>query len=316
MRIAVIGTSKIAQEFAGAVSECRDLELTAVYSRSEDNAERFAGAFNIPHKFTDLDALAGSPLADAVYIASPNALHAPQSVLMLKNGKHVLCEKPIATSAAEFAQMLSVAEENGLVLLEACKDMFAPGIGILKGLFPEIGAIRRASLIKNQYSSRYDEFKSGATHNVFTTQMAGGALMDLGIYCVELMVALFGKPESVVSSSIFLHTGVDGQGAVIAKYDGFLAELSYSKISDAVTTSVIQGEEGSLIFENASHIYSIEVVMRNGDRRQVEVGLMDKFMVYEVLAFAEMIAGQRQAGPYNEYSMIAQVIMDEIKRQR
>jgi predicted dehydrogenase len=315
MKIAIVGTSRIAEQFASAVAECQGIEAAAVYSRTAENAKRFAGAHNIPETYTDLEELAKSPGIDAVYIASPNSYHAEQSTMMMRGGKHVLCEKPVATSAAEFSQMLSAAKENNVVLLEASMHLFSPGIGHLRSLLPEIGAVRRVSLVMNQYSSRYDAFKRGEIHNVFKLELAGGAMLDIGIYNVELMVALFGEPESIVSSSIFLHTGVDGQGAVIAEYEGFIAELSHSKISQSYTPCAIQGEEGSLMFAWPSIIDKIDVIIRSGEKRQVKCMGPENQMIYEIQAFLKMAKNPKEAAPYNEISMISQKIMDKVLKR-
>jgi len=315
MRIAVVGTGNIAEHFVEAVSDCEGMEVAAIYSRSKKNAGRFASAFDIPETFTNLEDLAKSPRVGAVYIASPNSCHYEHSVLMMRSGKHVLCEKPVATSAEELSKMLRIAKENGVVLLEASMHLFSPGIGVLRSLLPEIGTVRRVALTMNQYSSKYDRFKQGDIGNVFKTEFAGGALMDIGIYCIELMVALFGKPESVVSSSVFLHTGVDGQGSAIARYDGFLAELSYSKISQSVTPCAIQGEKGSLVFAWPSTIDEIDVVMRNGEKRRINCNCPENQLICEARAFFDMVKDPEKAAPYNRYSMISQTIMDEIKRQ-
>ena len=315
-KIAIVGTGIISEKLAGALSGCQSIEATAVYSRSKEKAEGFAHTYEIPEVYTDLEKLAKTPTVNAVYIASPNSCHYDQTMLMMRNGKHVLCEKPIATSADEFSRMLDTAKENGVVLLEAMRFFHAPGLGMVRALLPKIGPVRRASLIFNQYSSKYDAFKAGATPNIFSKEFAGGALMDLGVYCVELMVALFGEPDRITSSSIFMRTGVDGQGAVIAKYKGFLAELSYSKISQATTPCVIQGEEGSLLFTKASVIDKIDIIKRNGEKQQIICHTVENDMIYELQAFAETIAKPQEAEIYSNYTMAAQSIMDEIKRQQ
>jgi len=315
IKIAIVGTGSISEKLVSAAKECQNLEVAAVYSRTKEKAEEFACAFNIPETFTCLEELARSSSVDAVYIASPNSCHYEQSMLMMRNKKHVLCEKPIATSAEEFSRMLIAAKEYGVVLLEATRFFHAPGLEILKGLLHKIGPVRRASIQFNQYSSKYDEFKEGKIPNIFSKEFAGGALMDLGIYCVELMVALFGVPDSIISSSINLRTGVDGLGAVIAKYDGFLAELSYSKLSQATLPCVIQGELGSLIFTKASIIDKIDVIMRDGEKQEIICYTDENDMIYELLALVEMIDNPEKTEIYNDYSMKAQVIMDEIKRQ-
>ena len=313
-KIAIVGTGDISEKLVNASSGCQDIEVIAVYSRTKEKAESFARTYKIPETYTSLEELAKTPTVNAVYIASPNSCHYDQAMLIMQSGKHVLCEKPIATNADEFSRMLSTAKENNVVLLEATRFFHAPGLELLRGLLPEIGPVRRASIMFNQYSSKYDALKRGEEPNIFSKELAGGALMDLGVYCVELMVALFGEPNGIISSSIFLRTGVDGQGAVIAKYDGFLAELSYSKVSQAATPCVIQGEEGSLLFTKASIIDKIDVIKRNGEKQQIICHTVENDMVYELQAFAETIREPQKAELFNSYTMTAQSIMDEIKR--
>ena len=315
VKIAIVGTSNISENLVKAINDCPDVEAAAVYSRTKEKAEDFASKFNIAETFTDLNELAITDTVNAAYIASPNSLHCEQSILMMQHGKHVLCEKPIAVSAGEFSRMLNTAKENNVVLLEATRFFHAPGLEMLRELLPKIAPIRRVSILFNQYSSKYGALKAGDTPNIFSKEFAGGALMDLGVYCVELMVALFGKPERSISSSILMRTGVDGQGAVIAEYDGFLVELSYSKVSQAATPCVIQGEEGSLLFTKPSIIDKIDVVMRNGEKQQIICHIVERDMVFELQAFADIIKDPQKAGLYNGYTMDSQMIMDEIKRQ-
>jgi len=332
MKIAVIGTSLIAGKFIDAVHECAGIELIAVYSRTEENASLFGDRFHIPLRFSNLEELARCPYVDAVYIASPNSCHYKQSVLMMQSKKHVLCEKPIAVSADEFSKMQQIASDNGVVLLEASKHLFSPGLDLIKKLLPEIGPVRRAAFEFNQYSSRYDLLKQGEISNVFSKELAGGALLDIGVYCVQFMVALWGKPNSVVGSSYVLSTGVDGLGSAIATYEGLVVELSYSKIVESVTPSIIQGEYGSLVFDNLSRIEKINVFMRKSNSafdnlsrseekdaaskkegfRQIDCDAAENQMVYEVNAFLEMTKNPENAKPYNKISMTSLEIMDQL----
>jgi len=316
MKLAVIGTGWIVEAFVNAVAECPNMEIAAVYSRTQERADEFASKFGIPETYTNLEVLAKSTSIDSVYIASPNSCHFEQSILMMQNGKHVLCEKPAATCTEEVSEMLRVAKENNVVFLEASKHLFSPGLEIVRSLLPKIGTIRRVSFSFNQYSSKYDGFKQGIVPNVFKPELAGGALMDLGVYCVQFMVALFGEPKDIVSSSIDLSTGADGLGAAIATYDGFLVELCYSKISHAAVPNEIQGEDGSLVFEHLSRMEQVDVVMRNGETRQVMCNPLKNQMIYEAQAFYDMVSDPQKAERYNKYSIMAMSVMDEIKRQQ
>jgi len=334
MKIAVVGTSLITEKFIDAARMCNGIEVAAVCSRTKEKAAMFGDKFDIPLRFTDLNELAGSPVIDAVYVASPNSFHCEQSVLMMQSGKHVFCEKPIAVSADEFSRMLNVASDAGVVLLEASKHIFSPGIKTIQSTLPEIGSVRRAAFEFNQYSSRYDRLKQGEDSNIFSKELAGGALYDLGVYCVQLMVALWGKPASVVGSSYILRTGVDGLGSAIVDYDGFIVELSYSKITESATPSVIQGENGSIVFDNLSRIEKIDVIKRKSysaldnlsrseekdaaarekGRRQIDCNAVENQMVYETQAFIDMVKSPEKAKPYNEISMISLEIMDTLKK--
>jgi predicted dehydrogenase len=127
VRFGIVGTGTITNWIIAASREDERFELTAVYSRSEDTARAFAEKHHIPHTFTSLEAMADSPLIDAVYIASPNAFHAAQSILCMKRGKHVLCEKPFASNAVEAQLMIQTAKNNDVVLMEAMKPTLTPG---------------------------------------------------------------------------------------------------------------------------------------------------------------------------------------------
>jgi predicted dehydrogenase len=315
MRFAVIGTSAITERFIQAGNSINDFKLIGVYSRTDSKARHIANAYNASEVFNDINSLAKSKTIDAVYIASPNSLHYEQAKLLLENEKHVLCEKPITTCERDLLQLLEASKKYGVILLEAARHIFTPGTELLRSLLPQVGVIRRASFVMNSYSSRYDRFKSGIVDNVFSVDYAGGALLDMGIYCIQLMVALFGKPNSVVSSSIFLHNGIDAQGAAIAAYQDFLVEVSYSKVSQSMTYSTIQGESGSLLFDNPSVINEISFVTRDRDVQQVKCDCVDNQLVYEIQAFIDIVKGLRDIEVYHKYSLMTQKIMEEMRLQ-
>lgn len=119
IRFGMVGTGFIADwVLAGARQDAR-FEAVAICSRTQERADAFAAKHGIPHTFTLLEEMAASPLVDAVYIATPNFLHASQSILCMRHGKHVLCEKPLASNAREARQMVAVARECGVTLMEA-----------------------------------------------------------------------------------------------------------------------------------------------------------------------------------------------------
>ena len=243
----VIGTNVITERFLEAGKDAEGFCLRGVYSRSREKAVDFARKHGADLAFDSLEDMDSCKEIDAVYVASPNSLHASQSIQMLKGGKHVLCEKPIASNQREFEEMKKVALENRRVLLEAMRSVYSPGFQAIRENLHKLGKIRRVSFQYCQYSRRYDNFKKGIIENAFNPALSNGALMDIGVYCVHPLVSLFGKPEKVISSSLKLSNGIDGAGTILTEYPDFQGELLYSKITDSRVPSQIQGEEGSMV---------------------------------------------------------------------
>lgn len=163
--------------------------------------------------------MAASPDIDAVYIASPNVLHAAQSRLFLENGKHVLCEKPLAARPEEVESLQALAANRGLVYMEAIMLLHMPQLAVLEEAVGRLGRISLAHFDFSQLSSKYPAYLEGAAlPNIFNPAMETGALMDLGVYCVYPALYLFGEPEELTASAVFLDSGADGAGAAVLRY--------------------------------------------------------------------------------------------------
>ena len=240
LKIGIIGTNFISDDFCDAAAQVDGIELYAVYSRSADTGNHFAERHNIPTVFTDYEQFLDSPI-DAVYVASPNFAHCSQSIKAMEKKKHVLCEKPAASNAAELQRMRAAAENGQAVLLEAMRSVYDPGFQAIEANLYRLGKIRSVSFRFCQYSSRYDNFRKGIIENAFRPELSNGALMDIGVYCVHPLVRLFGMPEKIEGASVFLENGVDGMGTILAQYPGWQAVLQYSKITSGYTESEVQG---------------------------------------------------------------------------
>ena len=228
IRFGVVGTNNITDWVIAGGRQDERFELVAVCSRTQEKADEFAAKHNIPHTFTSLEEMAQSPLIDAVYIATPNYVHAKQSILCMSHGKHVLCEKPFASNADEVKQMIEAAKKYGVLLMEAMIATLNPNFAIVKNHLKNLGTIRRYFASYCQYSSRYDKFKEGIVLNAFKPELSNGAVMDIGVYTLYPLVTLFGRPQKVEAQGIKLHTGVDGQGAINLQYEGMNATVLYS----------------------------------------------------------------------------------------
>lgn len=209
IRFAVVGTNWITKQFVDAAHETGKYKLTAIYSRSLEQPA-FASDYPVEHLFTSLEDLAQSPDVDAVYIASPNSLHFPQTRLFLRHKKHVICEKPLASNLQEVEAAIKTARENNVVLFEAFKTASLPNFLLLKQSFDKIGKLRKAFINYCQYSSRYQRYLDGENPNTFNPAFSNGSIMDIGFYCLASAVALWGEPRAVHATASLLESGVDG----------------------------------------------------------------------------------------------------------
>lgn len=262
VRLAVVGTSWIAGAFLEAARQVPGVRIDAVCSRSADTARAFAERHAIPRTHSSIEALAADPQLDAAYLASPNALHAPQASLLLEAGKHVLVEKPLAATADEVQALIATARQVGRLLQEAYVAPFEPNVAAIRDALPQLGPVRRAVLVKDQYSSKYDSFKAGALPNAFNPALAGGSLMDIGFYPVSLAVHLFGEPSSIHASGTVLGSGVDGHGTVLLGYPGFDVACLHSKVSGTGIGSEIAGEDGVITFDDCSVPTEVSLIPR------------------------------------------------------
>lgn len=326
IRFGVIGTNFITDWVIAGAKQDERFELVAVCSRTQERANEFAAKYDIPYTFTSLEEMAASPLIDAVYIATPNYLHASQSILCMKHGKHVLCEKPMASSAYEVKQMIAASRQYGVTLMEAMKPTLTPNFRVLREALPKAGVIRRYFASYCQYSSRYDKFKEGIVLNAFKPELSNGAMMDIGVYTVYPMVVLFGRPNKISASGVVLSTGTDGQGAVNFEYEGMNATVLYSKIANSSLPTEIEGEDGNFMLDKINQINRVTWQARpvassgKGPLTPVEdiSAVIDKDeYYYEVAEFINLVQAGKLESEVNshENSLITIEIIDEVRRQ-
>lgn len=314
---AIIGTGKIVETFLEAAAKTPELHLVGVYSRQMERAKEFGQKYGAVRFYDSLQALAQDPEIQAVYIASPNCCHCEQSIQMMEAGKHVLCEKPIASNVEEYEKMLEAARRSGVIFFEAMRSAFTPEMQVLEETLPLLGKIRQASFSFCQYSSRYDNYKKGVIENAFKPELSNGSLMDIGVYCVYPMVHLFGLPNSLQAQAVFLENGVDGAGAAIAGYDGMQVQLLYSKISDSRIPSEIQGENGSLVIDKLSQTRRMTLYLRGEEPRELAVQPSDNNMEYEAACWADWIQGKRDPSRLfqaQEDSRMEMQVLDTIRQ--
>ena len=326
VRFGVVGTNNITDWVIAGGRQDDRFELAAVCSRTAERAEEFAAKHGIPHTFTSLEAMASSDFVDAIYIATPNCCHASQAILCMDHGKHVLCEKPFASNAAEVRSMIDAARRNNVTLMEAMISTLNPNFIIAKNRMKDLGTIRRYFSSYCQYSSRYDKFKEGIVLNAFKPELSNGAVMDIGIYTIYPMVALFGRPDSIDAQGVLLSSGVDGQGAVNFGYDGMNATVIYSKIANSFLPTEIEGEAGNLLLDHIHIAGKVDVIPRSPTgqgksqtavRETLGAELDKSEYYYEIKEFIDLVLEGRKESSVNtlENSLVTIEIIDEIRRQ-
>ena len=317
LRFGVIGTNFISDWVIAGGREDERFEATAVYSRSQETADIFAARHQIPHTFTSLEAMASSPLIDAVYVASPNAMHAEQSIMCMEFGKHVLCEKAFASNAHEVREMIAVARKNSVTLMEAMKPTLTPNFLGVRDTMSRIGAVRRYFASYCQYSSRYDKYREGVLLNAFRPELSNGALYDIGVYTIYPMVVLFGQPQTIKAAGFKLKSGVDGEGSAVFSYPTMDAVVLYSKIYNSSLPSEIQGEDGNIVLDRINSINEVNLHLRNGQKELISHPAIHHEYYYEVKEFIDLVQSRRQESNINSWknSLITMEIMDEIRKQ-
>ncbi len=218
----IIGTGSIARKFAGALQASASEQGVAVASRDAERAATFAAEQGIARSYGSYAELLADPAVELVYVALPNALHAEWSMAAARAGKHVLCEKPLGRNAAEATAMFEVARLSGTWLMEAFMYRFHPQTLKVQELLRD-GAIGPVKQIRASFS-----FYVADTNNVrLSAELAGGALMDVGCYCVNIArMATSMRPTQVSAFANWAPSGVDEQLAgQIAYPDGIVAQI-------------------------------------------------------------------------------------------
>lgn len=314
MNVATIGTGWITEQFVDAMKKSGKMTFAGAYSRSAEKAD----ALGAPRMFTDLDELAADKEIDVVYIASPNSLHFEQALLFMKNKKHIICEKPMFSTTKELEEAFKVADENGVFLFEAFRNLYTPNHARLREAIEKVGPVRHSFFQFIKYSSRYDNVLAGEEPNVFSPAFSGGALVDLGVYPISFAVSLFGKPKNISCHVIMLPTGVDGSGSVVLDYGDHTCTAMYSKITDSQLPGEIGGEEGTIVIDHIAPITSIGFKnRRTGEKEQLAVPEEENDMIYEAKAIAEIIESDDQE-KYQYFRNVSEIVIEiteEARRQ-
>ena len=238
----IIGLGNIANQFAADLKLLQDAELVAVASRNINKANEFAQQYNSSKAYDSYDALFEDENVDIIYIATPHNSHAELSIKALENGKHVLCEKPIALSYKDAVRMTEASKKHNKFFMEAFWTCFIPSVQdvLAKVNNGEIGAV---NYIKADFAFIGNETEGS---RLFSKNNGGGALFDIGVYPLFLSYIMLGIPKEIIAKSIFHKNEIDLQTSMILNYDNAHAVLHASIASESDMKSIISGTKGRI----------------------------------------------------------------------
>jgi predicted dehydrogenase len=263
VRWGLMATGGIARAFARDLAHVPDATLVAVGSRSQESADAFGDEFDVPHRHASYAALAADPDVDAVYVSPPHPFHHEATLLALRAGKAVLCEKPFAMDHASAAEMVATARSSGTLLVEAMWTRFLPTMVRVREILAA-GGLGEVVYLTAEHGQW---FAPDPAHRVFAPSLGGGALLDLGVYPVSFAHMVLGTPARVTAVGETAFTGVDRTTSTILQYDsGAHAVLTTSLAAASDNPAAIYGTEARL--ELSGWFYTpttFRVVSRTGE---------------------------------------------------
>lgn len=313
MNIGILGAGKIAGVMADTINRMTDVKLYAVGSRSWEKANAFANEFAIDKAYGSYEELVSDDAIDLVYIATPHSHHYEQMKLCIEHGRNVLCEKAFTYDAAQAEEIAALASEKKVYVAEAIWTRYMPSRQIINEILGSgvIGDIRTMTCNLSYPISKIER--------LIRPELAGGALLDVGVYGLNFIVMHMGKDISDIESSVMMHeTGVDGQESITVKYrDGRMAVTTHSMYGRSDRKGIFYGEKGYMIVQNINNPQWIDVFDCE-DRliRHVDVPKQISGYEYEVMESLDMIRqGQFQSKsmPLSE-SIYMMKLMDDIRK--
>ncbi len=243
VRWGILGAGSIANSLAKGVAALPDAEVFAIGSRDHAKAHAFAETHNIPASHGSYQKLVDDPHVDVVYVATPHPFHAEHALLALNAGKRVLCEKPFTINARELEEVVRVARDKKLFLMEAMWTRFFPIMFKVRELVKD-GAIGEVRMVEADFG-----FRAGVTPEgrLFNRTLGGGALLDVGVYPISFAHMVLGAPDRITGLATIGETGVDEQSAMILGFPGgALAILSTAVRTNTPHIAQVIGTEGRI----------------------------------------------------------------------
>lgn len=319
MKTAILGAGTIIPAFLEAAQKIEELEAYAIFGQESDlpRMTEFQKQYGITKIYHDYDKLLDDPEVEVVYVALPNHLHYMFAKKAAESKKHVIVEKPFASTYQQAKELIDIAGKNQVMIFEAISNQYMPNYQKTKELVKELGDVKIVQLNYSQYSRRYDLFKEGTTLPVFDPKKAGGALMDLNVYNVHYVVGLFGKPDSIHYIAN-IERGIDTSGILTMEYPTFKCVSVGAKDCKAPVSINVQGDKGFVHSDDPANVYgSFTFAYNTGEPQTIALNEGMPRLYYELRVFTDMVLSKNyeEAEGYNRHTLDVMEILDKARRQ-
>ncbi len=313
MRIGILGAGGIARKMAHTINNMDNMTLAAIGSRDIERARIFAEEFNVPAAYGSYEELAADDTLDLIYVATPHSRHYEDALLCLNSGRNVLCEKPFTANAAQARKLIALAEEKGLFIGEAIWTRYLPMRFTLDKIL-ESGVIGTPSYLTANLG-----YQINHVERLKKPELAGGALLDLGVYTINFALMAFGNDVREIRSSCNKNEyGVDTNNSIIMDFaDGKTAMLHSNMNALTDLRGMIYGDLGRIQFDNINNCEGITVYLNDGTVTHYDTPPQITGFEYQVQAAADAIAAGRSECPQMPHSEILRVqrIMTDLRAE-
>ena len=287
----IIGTGRIARTFASDLSFIDDGEVVAVGSRTLASAEAFAGEFGVEAVHDSYEELVADPRVEAVYVATPHPMHYANARLALEAGKPVLVEKAFTMTVDEAVDLVAIARQRGLFLMEAMCTRFLPHVIALREIVRsgELGEIVAVIADHGKW------FEKDPNSRLFAPELGGSAMLDLGVYPVSFASMILGAPSRVVAIVTPAFSGVDATASAVLGYDsGAQAVVTCTSSARSATRASVVGTLARVEIDGDFYApSSLRVIPRAGDARRLEFVTQGRGLQYQASHVASLLAAGR-----------------------
>lgn len=295
VRWGILGTGGIARVFASDLRLTRSGVISAVGSRSQSSADRFAEEFGVERRHASYESLVADPDVDVVYVATPHPMHRDNAILALRAGKPVLVEKPFAMNATESVEIVETAREAGLFAMEAMWTRFLPHIAVIRDWLARgvLGEVVTVLADHGQWFAEDPAFR------LFAPELGGGALLDLGVYPVSFASMVLGTPDRIAALTDPAFTGVDAQTSMLFGYEsGAQAVLTCTLRAKSPTRASIVGTEARIEIDGDFYApAAVTLIPREGEPTRVPSSHQGRGLRHQADEVARCLAAGDRESP-------------------